>query len=140
MNPTFDPAFRLMGQLAMLALVVWREARNESDRTKLAVAYTAMHRVERPRGWGQGVLGVLFHPWAFSSVTDPRDVQLTRWPSEGPVWDSCLRAAAAAMFKLEADPVPGAVFYHSMTDKEPPRAWGPVEFITKLDAIWFFKQ
>lgn len=103
-------ALRVMARIALTALVVWREARNESYPCQLAVAYTVVGRVAKPSGWGHDVLGVLFHPYAFSSVTDPKDVQLTRWPVEGPAWDSCLKAAVSALYAMEPNPVPGSVF------------------------------
>lgn len=138
---TLSEAYQLFARVGLLALVIWREARGESYECQLAVAYTVINRVERPaKGWGQGVLGVLFHPWAFSSVTDPHDVQLTRWPSEGPTWDACLKAAAGALFKLEPNPVPDAVYYHSFPQQTPPKEWGAVQLVKKLDHIWFFKQ
>ncbi len=137
---SFADAFRLFGRIGLMALVIWREARNESYRCKLAVAYTIQNRVDKPQHWGSGVLGVLFFPWAFSSVTDPHDVQLTRWPQEGPVWDECLKAAAGALFGLDENPVPGAVFYHSFAEETPPKAWGPVKLVAHVEHIYFFKQ
>lgn len=131
---------RLFGRIGLAALVIWREARHESYRCKLAVAYTIQNRVDVPRNWGTGVLGVLFYPWAFSSVTDPKDLQLTKWPRDGAVWDECLKAAAGALFKMEENPVPGAVFYHSFPKETPPKAWGPVKLVAHIDHIYFFKQ
>jgi spore germination cell wall hydrolase CwlJ-like protein len=139
-NPIAE-VLRTMARVALTALVVWREARNESYKCKLAVAYVVRSRVRKPGGWGHDVLGVLFHPWAFSSVTDPKDPQLTRWPVEGSAaWDECLLAAERALFELEPNPTPDAVFYHSFPKVDPPREWGPVQLVAKLDSIWFFKQ
>ena len=63
-----------------LALVVWREARGEVEDAQLAVALTVMNRVHRPSWWGHSVDEVATKKWQYSSMTDPKDPQLVKWP------------------------------------------------------------
>jgi hypothetical protein len=136
-----EDALGVFGRIVLLALVVWREARGQAHACKLAVAYVAVARAEDPRKnwWGDDMLAVLFSPMQFSSVTDKKDGQLVLWPREGATWAECLRAAAAAYFHWEANPVPGATHYHSFPKQTPPKAWGAAEFLAKVDDIYFFK-
>ena len=77
-----------------LALVVWREARGESYEGKAAVASSIMNRVVRPSWWGRDLFSVIFKKWQYSSLTDPRDRQLTTWPQKNaPDWIECLQVA-----------------------------------------------
>ena len=85
-----------MTSFAFLALAIWREARGASMQAKIAVAYSILNRVERPSWWGNDVLSVLFKKWQYSSLTDPKDRQLTTWPSTSdPSWYDCLSVAGA---------------------------------------------
>jgi spore germination cell wall hydrolase CwlJ-like protein len=129
------------GRLVLLALMVWREVRNEDPAVKLAVAYVAVTRAERPGKdwWGDSILAVLAAPKQFSSMTHPSDPQLTWFPREDAKWDTCLQAACAALFKLEPNPMPGATYYFSPPVTSPPKDWGVREYVGKLGVISFFK-
>jgi len=61
---------------ALLALMLWREARGESDEAKIAVAHTVVNRVAHPGWWGRTVDDVIAKKWQYSSMTDPGDPQL----------------------------------------------------------------
>jgi len=134
-------AMPYFGRVVILALMVWREVRHEDYKVKLAVAYVAVTRAEKPGKdwWGDGLLAVIAAPKQFSSMTHPTDPQLTWFPSEGPKWNDCLRAACAAAFKLEPNPVPEAVYYFSPPVLAPPKDWGVREYLGKLGPISFFK-
>lgn len=135
------PALPTFGKLVLLALTVWREARNESYTAKLAVAYVVMTRVEHPSWWGHDVESVLFAPMQFSSMTDPHDPQLTRWPHalrDAPAWNDCLKAAASALFKQEPNPAPNATHYFSPPIEKPPTAWGDVEHVADYGRLHFY--
>lgn len=129
------------GRLVMLALMVWREVRHEAAEVKLAVAYVAVTRAEKPGKdwWGDDILSVLFTPLQFTSLTYKADPQLTWFPREGTVWNECMTAAADALFHLKPNPVPGAVFYFSPPVTAPPKDWGAVTFLKKLGPISFYK-
>ena len=128
------------GRIGLLALMVWREVRHESYRVKLAVAYVAVTRAENPGKdwWGDDVLSVIAAPKQFSSMTHPKDPQLTWFPREGAKWNECLRAAAAALFKLEPNPMPGATYYFTAPVTKPPADWGDVKSLGHLDNVVHF--
>lgn len=124
--------------LTFLALCVWREARGEPRTGKLAVAFSVMNRVRRPAWWGHTVLEVVFKKWQYSSLTDPKDVQLTKWPtSYDQSWIECLDVAKAAMFNTEMNPVPGADSYYDLSIP-PPRWADPAKFVAQLGRIRFY--
>lgn len=134
-------ALPYFGRLVMLALMVWREVRHEDYKVKLAVAYVAVTRAEKPGKdwWGDDLLSVIAAPKQFSSMTHPADPQLTWFPREGEKWNACLHAACAAVFHIEPNPMPGAVYYFSPPVLSPPKDWGVVEYLGKLGSISFFK-
>ena len=79
-------------EAVFLALTIWREARGEPIAAKVAVGGCFLNRVQRPSWWGHNLLEVLFTPWQVSSLTNPKDKQLTYWPLSGDAsWVDCLR-------------------------------------------------
>jgi len=124
--------------MAMLALVIWREARGESYQAQLGVANVVLNRVAHPGWWGRDVMGVLFDPWQFSSVTDPKDRQLTKWPiTSDPSWKQCLKAAHSALLGLDVNPVPGADSYFDVSIPNP--KWAvQSKFVARIGRIKFY--
>lgn len=104
------------------ALCIWREARGEPYEGKLGVAYTMLNRVAKQSWFGKTLLEVVTKPWQYSSMTDPRDPQLSRYPgSSDPAWQECIRALQAAQSGAP-DPTNGAVNYFDATlDNDPPK-------------------
>lgn len=129
----------LAGHVALGALVVWREVRNESYPCKLAVAYTIVTRAEQGR-WGKGVLGVIGAPHQYTSLTHPSDPQLTRFPADDDDrWIECLRASASAMLGQEPNPMPGADSYHDTSIQTPSTPeWQRKTRLGQIDRIIFF--
>ena len=127
-----------MSNTVFLALCIWREARGESRPAREAVAMTIMNRIGRPYFKAKSVSDVLFRKWAFSSLTDPRDAQLTTWPSDGdPVWLECLTIAIQALTGLIEHPAPGADHYVDISIKDP--AWAtPASFVRQIGRLRFF--
>jgi spore germination cell wall hydrolase CwlJ-like protein len=124
--------------VAFLALVLWREARGEPSEGKTAVAFSIMNRVRRPSWWGDTVLAVLFKKWQYSSVTDPKDSQLTKWPSDRDLqWQECLEIAHDVYMNMVANPAPGADSYYA--DSIPPPKWAdPKKFVVKIGHHSFY--
>ena len=120
-----------------LALVIWREARGESYEGKAAVASSIMNRVARPSWWGNDVLSVVFKKWQYSSMTDPKDIQLTTWPQKhAPDWVECLQAASNAVDGILKNPVPGADGYYDISI--PPPKWATTEtFVKQIGRLRF---
>ena len=133
-----NPVLQMIEDVSFLALVVWREARGEPDEGQIAVACSIMNRVLRPSWWGDSVLAVVFKKWQYSSMTDPKDAQLTKWPDpKDPRWQRCLEIAYNVYMKQGPDPAPGADSYYA--DSIPAPAWAdPKKFVCKIGAHNFF--
>jgi spore germination cell wall hydrolase CwlJ-like protein len=132
-----DP--RAASDLTFLALVLWREARAEPREGKVAVAYSILNRVERPSWWGRSLLEVITRKWQYSSMTDPNDVQLTRWPTAyDPTWLSCLEVAASVLARTEPNPAPGADSYYAVSMPAPPRWATPETFVVQVGHHRFY--
>lgn len=121
-----------------LALIIWREARGESTECKEAVAGCILERVRRPGWWGRDIMGVLFKKWQFSSVTDPKDRQLTTWPvPSDPSWLQCLDIADKAVSGKLVHPAPGADSYFDISIIDP--IWAVKEtFVRKIGRMKFY--
>ncbi len=106
----------------LLALVAWREARGEGSQAMLAVACCFRNRVRNPKWWGATLADVLCKKWQVSSMTDPRDPQLSGWPKQGdPSFIEALRIAD--LVAADADsPMPGADSYYDTSISAPPWA------------------
>lgn len=95
--------------LYWLALLVFLEARGESYKAKLAVAWVVLTRSNQKK---LSIQDVIFQAWQFSALntTDPNRMQIDSAPFT-PVWNECLRAASAAYFAMEENPAPLANHY-----------------------------
>lgn len=119
-----------------LALVIWREARGESDLGKIAVGYSILNRVARPKWWGKNIIQVLFKPLQYSSLTDPKDKQLTKWPTGDQVWLDCLTIAIQVIDGLVKNPVPTADSYYDISIEVP--YWATKEnFVRQIGRLNF---
>jgi spore germination cell wall hydrolase CwlJ-like protein len=80
---------------------------------------------------------VLFKRWQYSSLTDPRDPQLTTWPKDDPVWGQCLYVADGVLNGVFSNPVPGADSYHDISIPAP--AWAtPEMFVKQIGKLRFY--
>jgi len=104
-----------------LALTVWREARGESAQVQAGIAHVILNRVRRPSWWGRDVMSVLFKKWQFSSLTDPRDKQLTTWPTSTDTFLAAVPENTPATFVdgQITNPVPGADSYYDISIPTP---------------------
>jgi spore germination cell wall hydrolase CwlJ-like protein len=130
--------------LALLALAVWREARGEPVDAKNAVSWVVMNRVKANGWFGKGVVGVLTHPWQFSSLTAPGDPNLIRWPNpvdtaSDMVWSECLDAAEGAYNGTSVDTTGGAVNYYSV-DIAPPSWTMEMTYVGQIGNFKFYKR
>jgi len=125
-------------ELVFLALTVWREARGEPHESKLGVAHSILNRVKRPTWWGKDVLSVVTKKWQYSSLTDPKDPQLTRWPAPAEEsWIECLEVARLVLEDKVRNPVEGADSYYD--DSIPPPYWTiHARFVQQLGRIRFY--
>lgn len=66
----------------MLALCLWREARGETIECQEWIAWTVRNRCRK--GWWNPsgtLIGAIIHPYQYSSITDPADRQLIKFPT-----------------------------------------------------------
>ena len=66
----------------MLALCLWREARGETIECQEWIAWSILNRCRK--GWWNPsgtLIGAIVHPFQYSSMTDPGDRQLAKFPT-----------------------------------------------------------
>ena len=114
-------ACREMTEHWYLAFTVWREARGEPDDCMAAVAWSILNRVSRPGWWGHTIDEVVTKRWQYSSLTDPKDPQLSRsWPTVGDAsWRKCWEVCRNVIQGRIDNPVPGADSYHDASIAPP---------------------
>ena len=124
--------------ITFLALTVWREARGEGSEGKLAVAKCILNRVQKPGWWGKDIMSVVFKKWQFSSLTDPKDPQLTTWPkSDDKAWIESLDIAEKALTWTTGHPAPGADSYYDISISPPKWATDNC-FVKQLGRLRFY--
>ena len=125
--------------MVFLALALYREARGATHECKVAVAFSIMDRVQHPGWWGRDIMGVLFKRWQYSSLTNPKDPQLTIWPQpDENAWQECLAIAEQVIAGALDNPVPGADSYYDISI--PPPVWTKdARFVAQLGRIKFYE-
>lgn len=123
--------------LTFLALTVWREARGESPEGKTGVAHCVMNRVKNPAWWGNDIMAVVFLAWQFSSLTDPHDPQLSKWPRrKDRSWAESLEVAAGVIAGTLKHPAPDADSYYDISIPAP--RWATKEtFVKQIGKLRF---
>jgi hypothetical protein len=123
--------------LVFLALTIWREARGEPRACKVAVGASILNRVDRPSWWGRDVLSVATMKWQYSSLTDPKDPQLTTWPAAADrSWAECLDVASGLLTDVLHTTTPGADSYYDISIAAP--TWAtPATFVGQVGRIRF---
>ena len=123
---------------AMLALLVWREARGETHQAKVAVAYSVLNRVKSPKWWGKDLGSVIAKKWQYSSMAAPGDPNLIQYPLPQDLsFQDSMRAVNVAMGNLESNPVAGADSYYDVSIA-PPKWAKPEQFVKQVGAFRFF--
>lgn len=126
-------------ETALLALVIWREARGEGELGMRAVACSIHNRVERPTWWGTSYASVIGKKYQYSSMAAPGDPQLIRYPDMN---DSMFAEALQIADAIIADepignPVAGADSFYDVSI--PPPDWATPEcFVGQVGRIRFF--
>lgn len=105
--------------VAVLALVVWREARGEPLEGKIGVASVIRNRVlatHLPDKWDD----VIEQKWQFSSLTAPGDAMLVQWPhDEDQSWIDSMNVAQGVFDGTTPDNTNGAVLYCNLRVAQP---------------------
>ena len=132
-------------EVVMLAIVLWREARGEQLDGKIAVASSIMNRVAKPSWWGKNLIDVLTKKWQYSSLTDPKDKQLTTWPSvDDKSFIDCLLIAEGMLEGVLKPTLRGADSYYddSLQGDARPK-WAkdhPMRFVAKVGRLNFYNM
>ena len=134
-----------MWEFILLALCVWREARNQSLEGKLAVAWSVRNRVKAPgqNWWGETWEQVILKRWQYTSFekTDPNACLLPGDPATDIAWKDSLSAADLAYHGVGNDPSKGSTHYFNPAVVAPP-AWAGApgsQFIVKIGDHEFWK-
>lgn len=96
-----------------VSFTLWREARSEPRDGKIAVVYSILDRVASPKWWGRDVPTIVSKAWQYSSLTDPNDPQLVKYPVYDDSWVECLSVTLDVFSGRVANPVPGADSYYA---------------------------
>jgi len=123
---------------AMLALLVWREARGETHQAKVAVAFSVLNRVKSPKWWGTTLGAVIAKKWQYSSMAAPGDPNLILYPLPQDLsFQDSMRAVNVALAGIEANIVVGADSYYDVSIV-PPKWAKPEQFVKQVGAFRFF--
>jgi N-acetylmuramoyl-L-alanine amidase len=126
-------------EATLLALCIWRESRSEGAKGMLGVACAILNRVKSPGWWGSDLAGVITKKWQFSSMTDPHDPQLTKFPvGQDPSFLAALDVAQIAIRGECANPVGDSDSYHDISI-EPPKWATELCFVTQIGRLKFYK-
>lgn len=135
---TKDLTLRRITETFYLGFVVWREARGEEPAARAGVAFSILNRVTSPKWWGNDVASVVTKPWQYSSMTDPHDPQLVKFPLlTDPSWLGCLQVAIDALTGRISSPCEGADSYHD-TSIAAPKWARPEMFVCQIGRLRFF--
>ena len=118
--------------LILMAIMVCREGAFEPYQAKLAIAQTVMDRADHPGWWGETPEEIITLPFQYSPMTDPKDKQLTVWPSsKGANLRDCLSASEDALQRKSPRVVKGADSFYSDTMKVAPKWAVSEKFVAK---------
>lgn len=132
---------KFLHRVWMLAFVAWREARGESTDGVIAVMYTVKERADNLKAWeGTDIVSAITAKWQYSSITDPNDPQLTKFPQESDSYfPQFMDLAAAVLTESIPNPVPGADSYYAVSMPHPPN-WATAErFLKQIGGHRFYK-
>jgi N-acetylmuramoyl-L-alanine amidase len=133
------PEIKRITEAFLLGLVVWREARGEPPEAKVAVACSVLNRVANPKWWGTDVSTVIGKPFQYSSMTDPHDAQLTKFPTLSD--SSWIESLQVAIDVLDGNrcivPNLGADSYHDKSIAAP--SWAKRELMVgQIGGLFFY--
>ncbi len=98
----------------LLARMIFGEARGCSQNERIAVGYTAVNRLQRPRRFGRNLHDVILRPWQYSCFNrnDPNRAQLMD-PQQYDIrsFEECLEAARGILSQTYHDQTQGATHY-----------------------------
>lgn len=102
-------------ELDILTRTVWGEARGESEKGQVAVAWVIKNRVNQPKWWGKSYISVCKKPWQFScwNADDPNyPFMMGRKMIPVEQYQACEEAVKKALYG-DKDPTKGATHYYN---------------------------
>jgi len=126
-------------ETALLALVIWREARSEGELGMRGVACSIRNRVKHPAWWGKDFGSVIGKKFQYSSMATPGDPQLIRYPDANDASFAEALQIADALLHDEpvANPVPHADSFYDISISAP--SWAtPDCFVGEIGRIRFY--
>jgi spore germination cell wall hydrolase CwlJ-like protein len=124
---------------ALLALVIWREARGEGHTGMRAVAHVIRNRVlatHLPFQWDD----VIERRLQFSSITAPGDPMLVQWPKQPDAqFEDAMQIAESVYNSSDEDPTGGATMYANLHVCHPDWNWSKLTQTAVIGAHTFFK-
>jgi len=104
----------------------------------VAVVHSILNRVNNPKWWGNSVSSVIAKKWQYSSMTDPNDPQLTKFPVQpDESFSQALLAVADVLDNEVPNPAPRADSYYD--DSIPPPKWAtPDKLVGKIGRLTFY--
>lgn len=131
--------------LSIFGLMLWREARGESDEGILAVAHTVMERVMRPKWWSMprhDVISVITRAYQYTSMGYRGDPQILSYPDPNDPWmQKCMFIAEQVLAGATIHPAPGASHYYNPETVFEKPEWAIVhtsKFIKKIGRHEFY--
>ena len=108
--------------IVLLALLLWREAQNQTDDAILAVACSVRNRLNHPGWWGRDWVSIILCHEQYSSF-NPNDPNAAKEPGAAdPVYPRCL-AIAKGVYEGCSDVINGADSYFDRSLDANPPGW-----------------
>ncbi|MBF0481279.1 MAG: cell wall hydrolase [Desulfovibrionaceae bacterium] len=132
-----------MSDTALLALLMWGEARGEGEEGMRAVGHVVLNRVGRPGWWGRNLNEVCLKKWQFSCF-NPDDPNLPKLlaldlKSPTPEFADTIGLAGDILAGVSQDPTGGATSYISTSCKPIPKWATPDTFIKQIGRQLFYR-
>lgn len=126
-------------EVALLSLCIWRESSNRPLAVQQAIGCSIRNRVNSPRWWGNSWSTVICLKYQYSSMTNPGDPNLVRWPlASDPSWIQCMGVAQEVYDGTLTDSTSGATNYYD--DSIPPPDWAAkMDFTVQIATTLFYK-
>jgi N-acetylmuramoyl-L-alanine amidase len=138
-----DPTYKSLDDVHLLALCIWREARGETWKTKLAVGCSVRNRVQHPTWWGHDYRSVILDPWQYSSF-NASDPNSNKWPNDDDSnWLESLEAASLIINGNTTDTTGGSTSYYDRSLDDTPPKWASSPEMVKMrdnGAMHFYRR
>ena len=126
----------MFGDVYMLALTIWREARGEGIDGMTAVGCVVRNRVTKN---GTSYYREIVKPWQFTSISVKSDPEVNLWPGWADTqWLTAQDIAQEIVSGGTVDTTGGAVNYYANTI-EPPEWVASMTFTVQIGKQLFYK-